>query len=158
MGVEIERKFLVAGGQWREQASRSVVYRQAYLNHDGGVSVRVRIAGEKANLNLKSATLDIRRVEFEYEIPLADAESLLDLATGNVIAKTRYFVEHGDHTWEIDVFEGANAGLVVAELELDSIDEDFGRPPWLGAEVSDDPRYYNVYLAKHPYSEWSASS
>lgn len=154
MGVEIERKFLVDGEPWQTSASSSARYRQAYLNDSGGVSVRVRIAGEHANLNLKSATLDIDRIEFEYAIPLADAATLLELATGNVIAKTRYFVEHGDHTWEIDVFEGANAGLVVAEIELDSIDEDFARPPWLGAEVSDDPRYYNVYLAKHPYSAW----
>ena len=158
MGVEIERKFLVEGEQWRDQVSRSARYRQAYLSNSGGVSVRVRIAGEHANLNLKSATLDIARVEFEYEIPLTDAKALLNLATGNVIAKTRHFVECKGHTWEIDVFEGANAGLVVAEIELNSVDEDFAHPPWLGAEVSDDPRYYNVYLAEHPYSGWPARS
>lgn len=154
MGVEIERKFLVTGEQWRDQAGRSIAYRQAYLNRDGGVSVRVRIAGSHANLNLKSATLDIARVEFEYEIPVPDAEVLLSLATGNVIEKTRHFVGHAGHTWEIDEFGGANTGLVLAEIELDSIDERFAHPPWLGAEVSDDERYYNVYLAENPYSRW----
>lgn len=156
MGVEIERKFLVAGEEWRDQANRSVAYRQAYLARDGGVSVRVRIAGKHANLNLKSATLDITRVEFEYEIPLSDAETLVRLATGNVVEKTRYFVEYSGHTWEIDVFEGANAGLVLAEIELGSVDEPFAHPPWLGMEVSDDERYYNVYLAEHPYRSWPA--
>ena len=158
MGVEIERKFLVAGVQWRDRVSRSVVYRQAYLNHDGDVSVRVRTSGDKANLTLKSATLDIARVEFEYAIPLADAETLLRLATGDVIEKTRHIVRHEGHTWEIDVFEGANAGLVLAEIELGSVDEPFARPPWLGAEVSDDARYYNVYLAEHPFCSWPVSS
>ena len=158
MGVEIERKFLVTGEEWRNHASRSVVYRQAYLGRDGGVSVRVRVAGDHANLNLKSATLGIARVEFEYEIPLEDAATLLRLATGNAIEKTRYFVDHAGHTWEVDVFEGANAGLVLAEIELDDIEEQFAIPPWIGAEVSDDSRYYNVYLAEHPYCDWPARS
>ena len=153
MGLEIERKFLVASEAWRDDVHRSVAYRQGYLSRGDGVSVRVRVAGDRANLNLKSATLDIARVEFEYPIPVDDATTLLELA-GNVIEKTRYFVDHAGHTWEIDVFEGANAGLVVAEVELGSRDETYTRPRWLGDEVSDDERYYNVYLAEHPYCEW----
>ncbi|NND59223.1 MAG: CYTH domain-containing protein [Gammaproteobacteria bacterium] len=153
MAIEIERKFLVATDDWRAEVTGEVVYRQGYLA-SGAFSVRVRIAGERANLNLKSATLDISRVEFEYEIPLADAHTLLDRASGNVIEKTRFFVKRDKLTWEIDVFAGSNAGLVVAEVELDHVDQEIARPDWLGDEVSDDERYYNVYLARHPYTEW----
>lgn len=154
MGIEIERKFLVCDDSWRSQVMRSASYRQGYLGDDTAVSVRVRICGDRANLNLKSATLDLRRVEFEYPIPLEDASVLLGYATGSVVEKTRHFVEFARHTWEIDVFSGANSGLVVAEIELSDENEAFDKPPWLGREVSDDPRYYNVCLARHPYREW----
>ncbi|MDH3589026.1 MAG: CYTH domain-containing protein [Gammaproteobacteria bacterium] len=155
MALEIERKFLVVSDDWRVQVERSADYRQAYLAHNGLVSVRIRIAGDKANINLKSAGLEIQRDEFEYAIPIDDARQLLHLCSGAVIDKTRHFVRHERHLWEIDVFAGANAGLIIAEIELDSAEESFDRPQWLGIEVSGDPRYYNVYLADHPYAEWS---
>lgn len=155
MATEIERKFLVAGDGWRPLVRRATPYRQAYLNRDGNASVRVRIAGERANLNIKSATRTIERSEYEYDIPLADANELLTLATGAVVEKTRHWVEVGEHCWEIDVFAGANAGLILAEIELGARDERFERPPWIGAEVSDDERYYNVYLAEHPFTTWA---
>lgn len=156
MAIEIERKFLVTSTAWQSSAGRSVNYRQGYLSHEGGVSVRVRIAGDRANLNIKSATLGIRRLEFEYSIPLDDAIQLLELASGSVIEKTRHFVEYQGHTWEIDVFTGANEGLVVAEIELSDEEQQFALPGWAGAEVSDDPRYYNVYLSQHPFATWGA--
>lgn len=160
MPIEIERKFLVLDASWRAAADAGTRYRQAYLSRvtsAGAVrsSVRVRTDGERAYLNIKSATLGIRRQEYEYPIPLADAEAMLaDLCVGAVVEKTRYHVPVGAHVWEIDVFAGANAGLIVAEIELGHEDEVFERPAWLGAEVSDDPRYYNVCLADHPYSAW----
>lgn len=155
MATEIERKFLVIGDAWRGAAAPGVRFRQGYLSATGKASVRVRVEGEQANLNIKSATLGVRRLEFEYPIPLEDANQMLDgLCTGGIVEKTRYRVPVGGHTWEVDVFEGANAGLVVAEIELDHEDEVFAKPDWAGAEVSDDPRYYNVCLAEHPYSSW----
>lgn len=154
MATEIERKFLLANDGWRGAVRRRVAYRQAYLNRDGNVSVRVRIAGERANLNIKSATRTIERSEFEYQIPMADAVELLGYASGAVVEKVRHWVEFEGHTWEIDVFTGANDGLVLAEIELDRADENFSRPPWIGAEVSGDARYYNVYLAGCPFSQW----
>ncbi|NOX92819.1 MAG: CYTH domain-containing protein [Gammaproteobacteria bacterium] len=160
MSIEIERKFLLINDDWRAQADNGVVMRQGYLNsvsfdNEQKSSVRVRIAGEQANLNIKGATLGITRQEYEYPIPLADAHELLDtLADGPLIEKTRYHVQHGAHTWEIDVFSGDNQGLVVAEIELASEDEVFARPSWLGEEVSADTRYYNVCLVKHPWKNW----
>ncbi len=155
MAEEIERKFLVAGDGWRQGVRKSVRYRQGYLSSDQSCSIRVRVSADSAYLNIKSATLGVQRMEFEYPIPLQDAQQLLDtLCEGPLVEKTRHYLEHRGHTWEVDVFEGANAGLVVAEIELDAEDEDFERPPWVGAEVSHDPRYYNVCLVRHPYSEW----
>lgn len=160
MAVEIERKFLLASADWRVQADDGVPMRQGYLCTAGSgpvakASIRVRIAGTRAHLNIKSATLGVTRQEYEYAIPLADANEMLDtLADGPLIEKTRYHVQHGAHCWEIDVFAGDNQGLVVAEIELSAADEDFQRPAWLGAEVSDDPRYYNVCLVKHPFKDW----
>lgn len=155
MAQEIERKFLVTGDAWRTQARASARYRQGYLSNEGPCSVRVRVSGADAYLNLKSATLDIVRTEYEYPIPVADAEEMLDrLCSGLLIEKTRHFVDYGGYTWEIDVFEGVNRGLVIAEIELERVDAEFPRPPWAGAEVSDDPRYYNVYLAHTPYTRW----
>ncbi len=154
MAIEIERKFLVADG-WRDAVTRAVPMRQGYL---GGsrCSVRIRIAGEGAQINIKSRELGRRRLEFEYQIPAGDAHEMLDrLADGALVEKTRHYVEIGDHIWEIDEFAGDNAGLVVAEIELNSEDERFDRPPWLGPEVTDDARYYNLALARHPYRKWS---
>lgn len=156
MPVEIERKFLVIDESWREQADNGVHFRQGYLIGAKQASVRVRIEGAKANLNIKGMTLGIRRQEYEYSIPFAEAEELLDtLCEKPLIEKRRYALRCGSHLWEIDCFEGDNAGLVVAEIELNNVDEEFERPLWLGKEVSDDPRYYNVCLVKHPYKEWS---
>lgn len=155
MATEIERKFLVKDDSWRNQAAESVDMRQGYLEGGGGASVRIRVQGGRAFLNIKSATLGVWRREYDYAIPLQDAGEMLDhLCQRPLIEKTRYHVPYGDHTWEVDVFEGDNAGLIVAEVELDSEDEVFARPPWLGEEVSHDPRYYNVCLVKHPYKDW----
>lgn len=156
MAVEIERKFLVSSDSWRAEVRKSSYYRQGYLSTmEGNASVRVRISDEHANINIKSMTLGVLRQEYEYAIPMEDAREMLDnLCTGPVIEKTRYLVDHGDHTWEIDVFDGDNAGLIVAEIELGAEDEAFALPEWAGREVSDDKRYYNVHLAQHPYKEW----
>jgi adenylate cyclase len=118
-------------------------------------SVRVRIAGEQAFLNMKSRELGHTRQEFDYEIPLADADALLKLCVGGLIDKIRHYVRFGGFLWEVDVFEGANAGLVVAEIELPDADADFARPDWAGHEVTDRLRYYNLALADRPYALWS---
>ncbi len=155
MAVEIERKFLLRDDSWQNSADHGVLIRQGYLAGSEKSSIRVRIAGDKANINIKSATLDITRQEYEYPIPLVEANEMLDaLSEGPLIEKTRYHVFHAKHCWEIDVFSGDNQGLVVAEVELESVNESFELPDWLGEEVSDDARYYNVCLVKHPYKDW----
>lgn len=163
MGIEIERKFLLAGDGWRAAAVKSVRMAQGYINDMAALregrqnaSVRVRIAGDAAFLNLKSRELGSTRQEFDYPIPVADAEALLALCVGGRIDKVRHYVEHAGHTWEVDEFAGDNAGLVVAELELGSADEAFERPSWLGREVTEELRYYNLALAERPYSRWRA--
>ncbi len=155
MGTEIERKFLVKNDLWRKEVVSESRLKQGYLSNSANASIRVRLGGGKAHLNIKSTTIGIRRLEFEYEIPLEDAEEMLaGVAEKPYIDKTRYKVRSGAHTWELDVFHGENRGLVVAELELSSEDESFEPPDWAGAEVSEDVRYYNVNLIKHPYSRW----
>jgi len=161
MPLEIERKFLVAGDAWRAEAHAVIPMAQGYLNDlatvDSGAmrsSVRVRIAGEEAFLNLKSRELGHTRQEFDYPIPVEDARALLALCVGGVIDKRRHLVRHDGHLWEVDEFLGDNAGLVVAEIELQRADEPFARPAWLGREVTDEPRYYNLALATTPYSRW----
>jgi adenylate cyclase len=155
MAIEIERKFLVRDDSWRGQADAGVFYSQGYLSTHPQRCVRVRIAGERAWLNIKSAVSPLRRLEYEYEIPLADARELLHSACPEPpVEKTRYHVEHDGHVWEVDVFAGANAGLVIAELELGDEHEQFATPPWLGQEVSGDARYYNMNLATLPYTQW----
>jgi len=155
MAIEIERKFLLRNESWRERADQGTRYCQGYLDTSAERSIRVRIGGDRAWLCIKSATSSIRRHEYEYEIPVQDARELLSgLFAGLCVEKTRYRVPHGDHVWEIDVFEGANAGLVVAEVELGDEQEDFKLPAWAGDEVSDDPRYHNMNLAKLPYTQW----
>ena len=152
MGTEIERKFLVQGTQWRN--GTGVRFTQGYLNRDKERTVRVRVAGDKAFLTIKGLTRGASRAEFEYKIPVEDAEELLGLCEGPIIEKDRYRVVHEGATWEVDEFFGENAGLVVAEIELTSEGQSFSRPPWLGAEVTDDRRYYNSSLASHPYRDW----
>ncbi len=156
MGKEIERKYLVGHDGWRKETSQGVRMRQGYLsNTNGFCSIRVRIQGDQALLNIKSATLGVSRLEFDYPIPVSDAEQILDhLCVRPLIEKTRYFLEHAGHVWEIDVFEGDNEGLIVAEIELEDPDEPFELPDWAGKEVSDDPRYYNVCLVNNPYKNW----
>lgn len=155
MATEIERKFLVKDESWRDTNPPGTRYRQGYLSSAKTCSIRVRVAGERAYLNIKSATLDVTRTEYEYAIPVQDAEEMLSaMCEGGLIEKTRYLVEHAGHTWEVDVFEGDNAGLVVAEIELTDANESFALPAWAGEEVSHDPRYYNVCLVDHPYKDW----
>ena len=155
MGMEIERKFLVINDHWRAAAEACVDVIQGYFTTDQQCSIRVRLSGDNANLNIKSATLGITRSEYDYPIPAADAREMLEhLCTKPLIEKKRYQVRYALHHWEIDVFSGANSGLVVAEIELAHVDEQFTRPDWVGAEVSDDPRYYNVCLVNHPYRDW----
>ena len=156
MGWEIERKFLVTGDGWRARAGAGIAMRQGYLAGAGRSSVRVRLEGDQARLNIKGATLGVQRLEFEYAIPPEDARHMLEeLCEGPLVEKTRYPVQVGGHVWEVDCFSGDNAGLVVAEVELAHADEDFEMPAWAGPEVSHLPRYYNVALVRHPYREWS---
>lgn len=160
MATEIERKFLVDSALLKRsgqlQLARKSIYHQAYLCRgsdavDGnGNTVRVRIAGHQAFLTVKGPSHGISRAEFEYEIPLPDAHELMQLCLGPSIRKTRYFIQHEKHTWEVDEFHDANAGLWLAEIELTSESVSFMMPPWLGREVSDDPRYHNSALALNP--------
>jgi adenylate cyclase len=162
MGVEIERKFLVVGDGWRAAAREVLPMAQGYINDMGAMdrgeqkaSVRVRIQGDAAFLNLKSRELGHTRQEFDYPIPVADARALLALCVGGVVDKRRHYVEHEGHLWEVDEFLGDNAGLVVAEIELDHADEAFVKPAWIGKQVTDAARYYNLALASRPYSAWT---
>jgi len=155
MATEIERKFLLKDASWKALADEGMQYSQGYLVGSQQASVRVRIQGERAFLNIKSATIDITRQEFEYEIPLDEAKEMLEsLCEKPLISKKRYHLKSENHLWEIDVFQADNEGLVVAEIELADENEPFVKPDWLGDEVSDDERYYNVSLVKHPFKNW----
>ncbi len=155
MPIEIERKFLLKNNDWRDEVSRSSRIRQAYMGEIDKASVRIRVQGQKANINIKSASLAMRRLEYEYEIPLAEAEEMLDqFCNQPQIDKTRFIVEQGRHKWEIDEFYGDNEGLIVAEIELSDEAEVFEKPAWIGEEVTEDPRYYNVNLIKHTFKNW----
>lgn len=153
MAVEIERKFLLCNEQWRAQVQRTLPMSQAYLGGDQ-CSVRVRVSGEQAWLNIKSAIAGPSRLEFEYEVPLSDAREMMRLAVEPSIDKVRHIVEHGGFIWEIDEFAGRNQGLIVAEIELPSVDTRFARPLWVGEEVTEQRRYYNSALAKRPFDSW----
>ncbi|GAA0752469.1 CYTH domain-containing protein [Ideonella azotifigens] len=152
MAIEIERKFLVVGEGWRQPDAMHLS--QGYLNRDPARTVRVRIAGEEAFLTIKGRSEGLSRAEFEYPLPLADAQALLALCDGPLVEKHRHRVMVDGLLWEVDEFHGANAGLVVAELELQSEDQPFTRPAWLGEEVSDDARYFNSQLASRPFNTW----
>lgn len=155
MATEIEHKFLLANEDWRKEVSYSKHYKQGYLTSDEHSSVRVRITDDKAWLNIKSATIGSHRQEYEYSIPLTEADEILEtLCHKPLIEKTRHFVERDKHLWEIDEFAGDNQGLIVAEVELSEIGEEFAKPSWLGLEVTEDVRYYNNNLSKYPYSSW----
>lgn len=166
VGKEIERKFLVGDASWRVSADAGLRCVQGYLCAGPPVSVRVRIMGGHATLNIKKAEFPkegetpgasflIERDEFEYSIPLGDAEALLAwICDGYPVEKVRHKVFHGGYVWEIDVFSGMNVGLVVAEIELPEVNAAFERPSWLGEEVSQDPRYLNSSLSLKPFRQW----
>lgn len=155
MAQEIERKFLTRSEAWRAQVASSQRMSQGYLQRGEDTAIRVRIAGERAWLNIKKNIDGVHRLEYEYAIPLDDAHELLEqVAQRPIIDKTRHLVHIGPHTWEIDEFHADNAGLVVAEIELDHADEAFDRPDWLGTEVSTDRRYFNSSLSERPYNTW----
>jgi adenylate cyclase len=153
LGKEIERKFLVRGEEWRALAV-GVRYRQGYLSTVKERTVRVRTVGERGYLTVKGITVGATRKEFEYEIPAADAAALLELCEQPLVEKVRYRIPAGGLTWEVDEFEGVNRGLIVAECELASEDQRIELPPWIGAEVTGDPRYFNSNLIAHPFTAW----
>jgi adenylate cyclase len=154
MALEIERKFLVVGDAWRSLAT-GILYRQGYVLLGVGKTVRVRVAGSTGYLTIKGPSVNLARAEFEYEIPLDDAMTLLDtLCEQPLIEKMRYKIPYAGMTWEVDEFAGENQGLIVAEVELATADQAIALPPWVGTDVSDDPRYFNAYLVQHPYRQW----
>ena len=158
MGVEIERKFLLANEGWRGQGIATRM-RQGYLVADPVRTVRVRIEGERAVITIKGKTTGAARGEWEYDIPVFDATELLDgLCEQPQVEKIRHRIEHAGHTWEVDEFLGLNAGLVVAEIELDAEDEAFEKPDWIGLEVTGETRYYNASLIRMPYSQWPGAA
>ena len=155
MPLEIERKYLLRNNDWQLNADAGTDYVQGYIVGSNKASVRVRIEGDKAFLNIKGATLSVTRKEYEYEIPLDEAQEMLNgLCDTPFIEKTRYIVHENDLEWEVDVFKGDNKGLIVAEIELTSEDQQIELPGWCGQEVSSDTRYYNVCLVKHPFNQW----
>ncbi len=155
MAIEIERKFLLANDEWRHVADDGIQITQGYLGGNEKSSVRIRVNGKTANINIKGKTIGARRSEYEYAITLEDAsEMLTTLCDVPYIDKTRYHIKHQEHVWEVDVFHGENEGLVVAEIELKSVNEKFSLPNWVGNEVTEDPRYYNISLVTHPYKCW----
>lgn len=156
MNREIERKFLVDTRAWRPDPARGVAFRQGYLSVDPARVVRVRRAGDRAFLTIKGVTAGFARAEFEYPIPVADADAMLDqLCLRPIIEKTRYRESWAGFQWDVDVFGGENAGLVVAEVELSSPTEVVPLPPWVGDEISEDERYANARLVDHPYARWA---
>jgi adenylate cyclase len=148
--TEVEHKFLVHSDGWRDSGS-GVRYRQGYLSVDAGCTVRVRVGGGAAYLTVKGPRKGVTRAEFEYPIPVADAEAMIGtLCGGRVVEKTRYRVPHEGVVWEVDEFHGANAGLVLAEVELERVGQPFTKPAWVGQEVTEDYRYTNAWLAENP--------
>ncbi len=152
MGKEIERKFLVIGEEWRSVTGTR--YRQGYLSTVKERTVRVRTVNEKGTLTIKGVSQGATRQEFEYEIPFDEATQLLDLCEKPLIEKNRYKIEHNEMLWVVDEFFGENQGLLVAEIELESEDQAFSRPEWVGDEVTEDARYFNANLISHPYTKW----
>ena len=154
MGIEIERKFLIDTDKL-PPLTNGYTIRQGYIQTADHTAVRVRIRDQEAFLTIKGKSVGASRLEFEYPIPLQDANDMLEaLCRSAVVEKVRYLLEHEGHTWEVDVFEGSNEGLVVAEVELDSEEEAFALPGWVSEEVTDDVRYFNSNLVEHPYGDW----
>lgn len=154
MPVEIERRFLIENDKWHQYADEPLLLKQAYLSVEKERTVRVRIVGQRAWLTLKGYISELSRSEFEYEIPLADAEKMMESMCPFKMEKWRYLVRWGSSLFEIDVFLGENAPLVVAEIELPDENADFDRPDWLGREITSDGMFTNAYLSKHPFSSW----
>jgi adenylate cyclase len=155
MSFEIERKFLISSDGWQEHVTSRKSIRQAYLSSAGKASIRVRIVDDHAaTLTIKSRPVDLRRLELEYPIPILEAEALLPLRQGSIIEKVRHVVPCGDLNWEIDVFTGDNAGLIIAEIELQHEHQHVDLPDWIGAEVTGQPQYYNSALVQHPFRAW----
>ena len=155
MGVEIERKFRLINDSWRDRVRQKTLLRQGYIANTRRASVRVRLAGEAGWLSVKSMTPGRSRAEYEAAIPAVEANEMLDrLCEGPLIEKWRHIVVYQGSEWEIDEFLGENAGLVIAELELEAEDMVFARPPWLGVEVTQDERYYNFRLSHKPFRHW----
>ena len=152
MGTEIERKFLVINDNFK--TDEGIDYQQGYLNRSPERTVRIRTAGDKAFITIKGKSVGAKRPEFEYEIPLSDAKEMLAMCEGPIIEKTRYICIHEGMKWEIDVFHGENEGLVIAEIELKSEEQEFSKPSWVGKEVTMEPRYYNSSLSAKPFSSW----
>lgn len=156
MPQEIERKFLVASDGWRAGADPGRSFRQAYLAETERAAIRVRISdGKDAVITIKSARSGLSRSEFEYGVPVADAEALAELRQGSVLQKTRFRSPHAGRTWEVDVYAGDNAGLVIAEIEIESETAKVELPPWLGREVTGEQRFYAARLAQHPFRSWA---
>lgn len=155
MALEIERKYLVVGEAWRGEVVRTVEMRQGYLVTGGGrASVRVRMEGDNARLNIKASTLGPERAEYEYAIPVADCREMLETLSLGRVEKIRHYIERDGLTWEVDEFLNDNAGLVIAEVELESADQAFAKPAWLGRDLTYEPRYYNHALALRPWGIW----
>ncbi|OUL37381.1 adenylate cyclase [Nostoc sp. T09] len=154
MAKEIERKFLVSGDSWRKLAEGSL-FIQGYISTAKQATVRVRIVGTQGYLTIKGLNVKYSRSEFEYPIPLEDAQEMLDtLCDRPLIEKVRYRIEYGNLIWEIDEFDGVNKGLILAEVELSDEQQQIELPIWIGEEVSDNPKYFNSNLVKHPFSQW----
>ena len=155
MGVEIERKFLVKSTECT-RGINGMFYRQGYFIREAHIHARVRIVGDKTILTFKGPPKDLRRAEFEFEIPYYDGVQMIDELCGDyIVEKTRYTLEHKKHIWVIDIFHGSNSGLILAEIELMAAEEEFEQPDWLGEEVTHDARYINANLAEFPYNTWA---
>ena len=152
MGTEIERKFMVKAGDWCKQ--KAAKYRQGYLSTVKERTVRVRTVEDIGYLTIKGIAIGASRMEFEYEIPRQDADTLLGICEKPLIEKNRYKIKHEGFVWEVDEFFGENQGLIVAEIELESEDQFFSKPDWVGKEITGDPRYFNANLIKNPYTKW----
>lgn len=154
MATEIERKFLIKDNHWRKNAT-GTLYRQGYIPTKNGTTVRVRLVGNQGYLTIKGLSVGFSRAEYEYPIPAEDAQEMLDkLCDRPLIEKTRYKIDIAGLIWEVDEFAGENQGLIMAEVELTDEEHSFELPEWIGEEVTDDSRYYNVNLAKNPFSQW----
>jgi len=155
MGLEIERKFLIKDDTWKSDVSKAFNIKQGYLSSVVERVVRIRVRGDKGFLTIKSEVKNMTRLEYEYEVPLEDAEAMLKLCEKPIIEKVRHLVNIDKHTWEIDVFGGKNEGLMVAEIELEAEQETFILPKWAGEEVTNDKRYYNSNLIRTPFNTWT---